>query len=515
MLLKRAAHAGKLSEQVAANLQLAYARNARRFRALRSGLHVPKVHSYQPGDYVFLVRTGGNVPGGALGLRAQPEVLKVIEVRPSGVLLLENQAGQQVVKHKELVAPCTLTNIDGTVHAGLQRPPANLACLGCRDPRQGNLMLLCDSCDAPWHTFCLDPPLTAVPEGDWLCPACIAAGMTFADVAQRRAELRTAEPSRPAQELPAPRRRRQAAALAASWHGALVRRAAASATEAMLGRVRYLGVDQPRWFSISWADGTTTTHGARVLPTLVRLAGPEPADLPAALAMPMVLGPAAQTDSAEVNWSIRSPEDILQRLQQLMPGSHRLQDAQAIHACIPRKPRVALQQQSDPALVRALLSELDFRGLRTVLDPWARDRAVTRAFAAAGIPLLGNDRCGAALLSHDPIEPWLYRLVASRVQLDAVVMVVPSLVADITLITALPHVRVVVCMCVPVSWVAQASAARLQYLWRYHAAGMLLLLTPACDPTRCWVCVFADARAVARMSLASGECSVLSLPVME
>ena len=32
--------------------------------------------------------------------------------------------------------------------------------------------MLCDGCDAAWHTFCLDPPLPQVPEGDWYCPTC-------------------------------------------------------------------------------------------------------------------------------------------------------------------------------------------------------------------------------------------------------------------------------------------------------------------------------------------------------
>lgn len=36
-------------------------------------------------------------------------------------------------------------------------------------------MLVCSICDTGWHTACLQPPLTAVPEGDWLCPPCAAA----------------------------------------------------------------------------------------------------------------------------------------------------------------------------------------------------------------------------------------------------------------------------------------------------------------------------------------------------
>ena len=38
----------------------------------------------------------------------------------------------------------------------------------------GNWLLLCDGpgCEAAYHTQCLDPSLSEVPEGDWFCPAC-------------------------------------------------------------------------------------------------------------------------------------------------------------------------------------------------------------------------------------------------------------------------------------------------------------------------------------------------------
>lgn len=35
-------------------------------------------------------------------------------------------------------------------------------------------MLLCDGCDDSYHTFCLMPPLTEIPKGDWRCPKCVA-----------------------------------------------------------------------------------------------------------------------------------------------------------------------------------------------------------------------------------------------------------------------------------------------------------------------------------------------------
>ncbi|KAF8959620.1 regulator of chromosome condensation 1/beta-lactamase-inhibitor protein II [Flammula alnicola] len=46
-------------------------------------------------------------------------------------------------------------------------------CVGCgKDSGEDNSPLECDKCDAPWHLSCLDPPLDAVPDGEWFCPDC-------------------------------------------------------------------------------------------------------------------------------------------------------------------------------------------------------------------------------------------------------------------------------------------------------------------------------------------------------
>ena len=50
-------------------------------------------------------------------------------------------------------------------------------CLRCGSTDDGGeedsrRMLLCDTCDAGWHMYCLPVPLTSVPEGDWHCPDC-------------------------------------------------------------------------------------------------------------------------------------------------------------------------------------------------------------------------------------------------------------------------------------------------------------------------------------------------------
>lgn len=47
-----------------------------------------------------------------------------------------------------------------------------LQCQICDNAENDEQMLLCDTCDRGYHMFCLNPPLAAIPEGDWNCPQC-------------------------------------------------------------------------------------------------------------------------------------------------------------------------------------------------------------------------------------------------------------------------------------------------------------------------------------------------------
>ena len=48
----------------------------------------------------------------------------------------------------------------------------NLRCRICRKKTGDEYLLLCDGCDYGYHTFCLRPPLTSIPDGDWFCYNC-------------------------------------------------------------------------------------------------------------------------------------------------------------------------------------------------------------------------------------------------------------------------------------------------------------------------------------------------------
>jgi hypothetical protein len=50
-------------------------------------------------------------------------------------------------------------------------------CAVCGTGENEDLLLLCDNpngCPIAWHTYCLDPVLPEVPEGDWFCPYCVS-----------------------------------------------------------------------------------------------------------------------------------------------------------------------------------------------------------------------------------------------------------------------------------------------------------------------------------------------------
>ncbi|XP_058875912.1 lysine-specific demethylase 5C-like, partial [Acipenser ruthenus] len=50
----------------------------------------------------------------------------------------------------------------------------SFVCRMCARGDEDDKLLLCDGCDDNYHTFCLLPPLSETPKGDWRCPKCVA-----------------------------------------------------------------------------------------------------------------------------------------------------------------------------------------------------------------------------------------------------------------------------------------------------------------------------------------------------
>lgn len=49
----------------------------------------------------------------------------------------------------------------------------NVRCRICRRKTGDEYLLLCDGCDHGYHTYCLRPPLSSIPDGDWFCYNCV------------------------------------------------------------------------------------------------------------------------------------------------------------------------------------------------------------------------------------------------------------------------------------------------------------------------------------------------------
>lgn len=51
---------------------------------------------------------------------------------------------------------------------------------------EGDILLLCDSCDNACHLSCCAPPLKRVPKGDWFCIDCSAKQAAQAEAAKAK-----------------------------------------------------------------------------------------------------------------------------------------------------------------------------------------------------------------------------------------------------------------------------------------------------------------------------------------
>ncbi|PNH00233.1 Bromodomain adjacent to zinc finger domain protein 2A [Tetrabaena socialis] len=63
--------------------------------------------------------------------------------------------------------------VDSGGDDGDQLCSEDLVCEFCSSPEHDESLLLCDTCNRGWHTFCLLPRLDRVPDGNWFCQQCL------------------------------------------------------------------------------------------------------------------------------------------------------------------------------------------------------------------------------------------------------------------------------------------------------------------------------------------------------
>jgi transposase InsO family protein len=135
-----------------------------------------------PGNLVFVRdRTATN-----LQPAVRQGVFMVVEVRQTGVVIIQGRNGRTTAVHTESLVPCHLrdTDIDLTITPA-DEAPADLACEWCSVCEQSSglkAMLLCDLCQTGWHLGCLPQAQPVAPKTlpakakAWYCVYCVRVG---------------------------------------------------------------------------------------------------------------------------------------------------------------------------------------------------------------------------------------------------------------------------------------------------------------------------------------------------
>ena len=249
-LLERAQWIKRVSPTIANHIAIAHHRDTLRYAKIRGGAYHPRLRKFQVGDFVYIRRP--NVRN-SLQMAAQGMILRIIDLKPSEVVVLQGRCGCTITNHARNLSPCHLPNLDGTIRPDLAVPPPSLACSVCNFPDNANCMLLCDGCGAGYHTHCLDPPLSAVPVEDWFCPNCKASGIT-AIPAGRIPETPQKEPNL----FPTPQTRsRDRAALACDKMLVIKQvRVQGGLDKAVWGTASFQGpLSRPWYFKLTYDDG--------------------------------------------------------------------------------------------------------------------------------------------------------------------------------------------------------------------------------------------------------------------
>jgi hypothetical protein len=97
----------RLMPEALQNLAIAQHRDQQRYAVVRSGSYQPRpLYRFQQGDFVYLRQQQQH---GTLQPKARANILRVAQVKPSGVLLLQGKCGRLTEARQEHCAPCHLT----------------------------------------------------------------------------------------------------------------------------------------------------------------------------------------------------------------------------------------------------------------------------------------------------------------------------------------------------------------------------------------------------------------------
>ena len=129
------------------NLPIAQQRQKERYQLVRGGSwHKPKA-SFKVGDYVMVKRDVKHT----MEVRVHPHVLRIVELRPSGIVVLEGNDAARVTKLIKDVAHCPPPIQDTRLYLGRYYRGKYQSCRGCGRTDEGQYTAICDGCQEVYH----------------------------------------------------------------------------------------------------------------------------------------------------------------------------------------------------------------------------------------------------------------------------------------------------------------------------------------------------------------------------
>jgi hypothetical protein len=388
-----------------------------------------------------------------------------------------------------------LAGIDGDLDPTLKSIPDDLPCQKCRKQDDESTMLLCDGCNDGWHMSCLPVPLMRVPDGDWICPKCLEAGLTLEQL-QTRADFDKSD-----SHLYPTAAQKRVDKQAREYHGRLLRKK--SDGTVLWGRVCFTDPkNRPKYFLIKWSDGT------RVEATLADvLDGKQHELLVAGKKLPkhvvisatwhsVVAVTHLTLDQLPDKWDLSDPKQLSAAFDLLMPGDRGAN-------VVTRLSRgVAAQQQgvlmNVPTYldeVTALLQAVDFSTVSTVVDPFSGTGIIARVLTELGLTVSTNDLdpVWKAQQQLDALQPVFWK---QHVGVDCVVSSPHFALLDLIVPLAIRTARKAVCLHVPGHYLANPTPMRQQFLHELGLQDRLVVLfglPRGPMGRRCaWLLVFTD-----------------------
>ena len=118
-------------------------------------------------EYVLLERSKNHTPEASV----TPHILRIIELKKSGVVILQGRDGTTVSRQVAQLAHCSVPVADHKIYPEKFTKTKSVHCQICGSRNNEAFMLLCDTCNKGFHTFCFDIPMQEVPTEKWNCEA--------------------------------------------------------------------------------------------------------------------------------------------------------------------------------------------------------------------------------------------------------------------------------------------------------------------------------------------------------